>query len=72
MKKRTIAGHIRRVRSMMRLRPDIGSCIIRRSDYGELLKLLDAIETEAKRMQDALKPVQDALKPVLNVKREDW
>lgn len=64
MKPRTIAGHIRRVRSMMRLRPDIGSCIIRRSDYGELLKLLDAIETEANRMQDALKPV-------LAAKRED-
>ena len=63
MKTRTIAGHIRRLRSLMRLGPDIG-CVIRRSDYGELLKLLDAIETEAKRMQDALKPV-------LTAKRED-
>lgn len=60
MKTRTIAGHIRRIRSLMRLGPDIGSCVIRRSDYGEFLKLLDAIETDAKRMQDALKPVLDA------------
>ena len=57
MKTRTIAGHIRRIRSLMRLGPDIGSCVIRRSDYGEFLKLLDAIETDAKRMQDALKPL---------------
>lgn len=64
MKVRTIAGHIRRLRSLMRLGPDNGSCVICRSDYGELLKLLDAIETEAKRMQDALKPV-------LAAKRED-
>ena len=60
MKTRTIAGHIRRIRSLMRLGPDIGSCVIRRSDYGEFLKLLDAIETDAKRMQDALKPVIEA------------
>lgn len=54
MKTRTIAGDIRRIRSLMKLGPDIGSCVIRREDYGELLKLLDAIETKAKRMQDAL------------------
>lgn len=57
MKARTIAGDIRRIRSLMRLGPDIGSCVIRREDYGELLKLFDSIETKAKRMQDALKPV---------------
>ena len=59
MKTRTIAGDIRRIRSLMRLGPDIGSCVIRREDYGELLKLFDAIETKAKRMQNALKPVLD-------------
>lgn len=64
MKTRTIAGHIRRLRSLMRLGPDNGSCVICRSDYGKFLKLLDAIETDAKRMQVALKPV-------LDVKRED-
>ena len=64
MKTRTIAGHIRRLRSLMRLGPDNGSCVICRSDYGEFLKLLDAIETEAKRMQGELKPV-------LAAKRED-
>lgn len=60
MMTRTIAGHIRRIRSLMMLGHDIGSCVIRRSDYGNFLKLLDAIEYEAKRMQDALKPVLDA------------
>ena len=64
MKTRTIAGHIRRLRSLMQLGHDNGSCVICRSDYGEFLKLLDAIESEAKRMQDALKPV-------LAAKRED-
>lgn len=57
MKTRTIAGDIRRIRSLMRLGPEIGSCVIRRGDYDELLKLFDAIETKAKRMQDALKPI---------------
>lgn len=60
MRTRTIAGHIRRIRSLMRLGPDTVSCVIRRSDYGDFLKLLDAIETDAKRMQDALKPVLEA------------
>lgn len=59
MKTRTIAGDIRRIRSLMRLGPDVGSCVIRREDYGELLKLFDAIETKAKRMQNALKPVME-------------
>ena len=61
MKTRTIAGDIRRIRSLMRLGPEVGSCVIRRKDYGELLKLFDSIETKAKRMQDALKPVIDCI-----------
>lgn len=59
MNARTIAGDIRRIRSLMRLGPDIGSCVICKEDYGEFLKLLDAIETKAKRMQNALKPALD-------------
>lgn len=54
MKTRTISGDIRRIRTLMRLGPDIGSCVIRRKDYGELLKLFDSIEAKAKRMQEAL------------------
>lgn len=57
MKTRTIAGDIRRIRSLMRLEPDIHGCVLRRTEYAEFLILLDAIETKAKRMQDALKPV---------------
>ena len=57
MSRKTIAGDIRRIRSLMRLGPDIGSCVIRKSDYTELLKLFDSIETKAKRMHDALRPV---------------
>lgn len=60
---KTIAGDIRRIRSLMKLGPDIGSCVIRREDYGELLKLFDAIETKAKRIHDALKPVKEAYIP---------
>ena len=54
MMARTIAGDIRRLRR--NLVAHEGRVVVA-MDYGDLLKLFDAIETKAKRMQDALKPV---------------
>lgn len=55
MKERTIAGDIRRIRSLMKL-SETGA-VIPKKDYGRFLEILDSIEAKANRMNDALKHV---------------
>lgn len=72
MKTRTIAGDIRRIRSLMRLGPDIGSCVIRRGDYGELHQLFDAIEAKAKMMKEENVRLRAAINKACEIASDEY